>query len=252
MRARALGSIFFTPPAIRRAGVARSEVRVSAPGAMPVELVGWLRPSERDHVLGPRLGLEAFLKFPLVGAEVLVRSRPDTSAPPDETGAVRILPQGERMAIRLAPVRVASAKPWSPTQHLDAWHASLTDAVDVECAVDSGRISGRFLVAVELAVWLSVRERSGPEGTALWLDSELVFTRGLTGRLSTLPRELGAVQVQPPMGLPLVRPGTTFRARAQSITVHPVPGSSLSLRFLDGDGRVMGDERVVGQCAQPQ
>ena len=248
MRARALGNIFFTPPAIRRSGVSRSEVRVSAPGAMPVELVGWLRPSERDHVLGPRLGLEAFMTFPPVGAEVLVRSRPDTSAPPDETGTVHILPQGERMPIRLAPVRVASAKPWSPESR-DAWHASLTDTVDVECAADSGRVSGRFLISVELAVWLSVRERSGPEGTALWLDSELVFTRGLTGRLSTLPRDLGAVPVQPPMGLPLVRPGTTFRARAQSITVHPAPGSSLSLRFLNGDGRVMGDEKVVGQCA---
>lgn len=250
MRARVLGNIFFTPPEMRRAGVARSEIRVSAPGAMPVELVGWLRSSERDHVLGPRLGLEAFLTFPPMGAEVLVRGRPDTSAPPDETGTVPILPLGERMSIRLAPVRVVSAKPWSPSENLDAWHASLTDTVDIECAADSGRVSGRFLIAVELAVWLSVRDRSGPEGTALWLDSELVFTRGLTGRLTTLPRELATVSVKPPMGLPLVRPGTTFRARAQSVTVHPVPGSSLSLRFLDGDGRVMGEEKVVGKCAQ--
>jgi hypothetical protein len=245
------GSRTFVPPG--GLGVAaRPELCASAQYAMPVRLLVWLRSADPDSALGPRIAFESYLV--LAGLKAKITFQTSGPGAPDpaigEVASATIVPAGERVLVRHAPVRGLPQHRWLTLALFDATGEPLTQEVEVgECATGTREVQVEFSMAVKAFAWLSVRDEATEKLLRVRVRGELVFTRGVLARLAFYSRPSGSIGA--PAGsrdLPLIGPGRIFSSREESIPGWPDGDPWVSLALEGSTGQPIRHEQAVGRC----
>jgi len=248
---RLSGSLAFIPPGSSVAAVSHAEQRVSTDLAMTARLEGWLRVTESQSVLGPMISLRASVVLPGIQARVFFRSREKGSPTEGTQRQVDLVPQGERVGRSSQPLRGIPGRSQLSLRLTDHEGRALTQEQPLgECVDGIREVDLSFAVDMTAVAWVAAREWSERRGPSIRLSGELIFARGVIVQLGFRPLDSGVESIgEGATGVLLIRPGMTLCSPDKTLDGGSAENMWISVWFIDGLGRAIDGEHLVGRCA---
>ena len=228
--------------------IGHTEQRIGTAYAMPARCQVWVRVTESAGPSGPQVAILASLLLSAIQVRVIYRAGSGRSERPADEIALTmpLVPLGERVARPTQVIRGPLGGSSMSVQLFDHERRSLTEEREIGACVDGVReASLGFVARVNLVAWVAQRGHGERRDRQLRLDGELVFLGAVLARLKVRPFQRAAQGEAVTVDLSLANAGTTLQLPERLIE-RDLPGSpAISLGFLDGDGNIVGRERVV-------
>ena len=237
------------PDSWRRHVTGQTEQRIGMAYAMPAKCHTWLRVTESGSQQGPQVAMLASLVLSEVQMKVVYRAESDPGARTADPIALTmpLVPVGERIA---QPPRVVRAPSGGSTMSLQLYNhervAMSEERVLGPCMDGVREALIPTIARVDLVAWLSPRAPTKRLERQSRLDGEMVFVSSCSARLRLRSnRGASGGGDEATLEVPLVHAGTTIQFR-ERIIERELPGTtSVTLTFLDSDGRAIGRERTL-------